>query len=123
VHALLARTGERKARRLKTKTTPFSDLILHAPQFFTSLTFALEDKIDLQKRRAENLLKPLLKTDFAKSLLCQKKRTWQKKPEPNLPKLLLKNVADFRNLTLPNKTQAMKNGLCQMKPLACQNLN
>jgi len=73
VHALLARTGEDKTRRLKTKTQILTDLILHAPQFFTSLTLILENTTDLPKRRVENLPKPLLKNDFAKSLLCQKK--------------------------------------------------
>jgi len=28
----------KRTRRLKTKTTPLTDLILHAPQFFTSPT-------------------------------------------------------------------------------------
>jgi hypothetical protein len=52
---LLARTGGCKARRLKTKTTPLTDLILHAPQFFTSLTLALENEIDLPKRQSREL--------------------------------------------------------------------
>jgi len=90
VHALLARTGERKARRQKTKTTPLTDLILHALQFFTSLTLILENTTDVPKRRAENLPKPLPKIDFAKSGLCQKKTNLTKKPEPNLPTFLLK---------------------------------
>jgi hypothetical protein len=51
----------KRTRCLKTKTTPFTDLILHTPQIFTSLTFALENTTDLPKRRAENLLKPLPK--------------------------------------------------------------
>ncbi|MBI5294052.1 MAG: hypothetical protein HY869_01150 [Chloroflexi bacterium] len=34
-----------------------------------------------------------------------------------------KNVADFRNLTLLKETQAMKNGLCQIKTLAYQNFD
>jgi len=32
----------KRTRRLKTKTQPFSDLILHAPQFFTSPTLPLK---------------------------------------------------------------------------------
>jgi len=46
-----------------------------------------------------------------------------KKARTKLAKTFSENLeANFRNLTSPNKTQAMKNGLCQMKPLACQNL-
>jgi hypothetical protein len=70
----LARTGGNTTHRLKTKTQTFSDLILHAPQFFTSLTLILENTTDVPKRRAENLPKPLPKIDFAKSGLCQKKK-------------------------------------------------
>jgi hypothetical protein len=69
------------------------------------------------------LPKPLLKTDFAKKLLCQKNELG-KKARTKLAKTFAKNLeADFRNLTLSKETQAMKNGLCQMKPLARQNLN
>jgi hypothetical protein len=40
-----------------------------------------------------------------------------------LPKLCWKNVADFENLTWLKRTQARKNELRQMKPLACQNFD
>jgi len=47
-----------------------------------------------------------------------------KKARNKLAKTFAKNLeAYFRNLTLPNKTQAMKNGLCKMKLLAWQNFD
>ena len=45
----------KRTRRLKTKTTPLTDLILHARQFFTSLTLALENEIDLPKCQSREL--------------------------------------------------------------------
>jgi len=74
----------------KKQNTALTDLILHAPQFFTSPTLLWKLLLDLQNTKAENLPKPMLKTDFAKSLLCRKKINLAKKTEPNLPKLLLK---------------------------------
>jgi hypothetical protein len=62
----------------KHRTTPLTDLILHAPQFFTSPTLFWEMRLTYQTARAEDLPKLMLKTDFAKKLLCQKKRTWRK---------------------------------------------
>jgi len=73
VHALLARTGASNPRRLKTKTQTFNDLILHAPPFFTSPTLFWKNRLIYQNAEVENLPEPLLKTDFAKSDLCQKK--------------------------------------------------
>ena len=47
-----------------------------------------------------------------------------KKARTKLAKTFAKNLeADFRNLILQNKTQAMKNELCKMKTLACQNFD
>jgi len=57
----------------KKQNTALTDLILHARQFFTSLTLPTKATLNLQNAKAENLPKPLLKTDFAKSGLCQKK--------------------------------------------------
>ncbi len=62
-----------KTRRLKAKTQVYCDLILHAPQFFTSPTLLTKLTLNIQNAKAENLPKPMLKTDFAKSGLCQKK--------------------------------------------------
>ena len=70
--------------------------------------FAIENDTDLPKRRAENLPKPSLKTDLAKNLLCQKKRTWQKKPNPNLPKLLLKKCSRFWKPDFTEKNASQK---------------
>jgi len=39
------------------------------------------------------------------------------KARTNLPKLSLKNIADFGNLTLPKRTQAMKNGFAKRNRL------
>jgi hypothetical protein len=75
----------------KNRTQPFTDLIVHAPQFFTSLTLPLKPRQNWKNAKAEDLLKPLLKTDFAKTEPCQKKTRLTKKPKPNLPKPLLKN--------------------------------
>jgi len=69
------------------------------------------------------LPKPLLKTDFAKRLLCQKNELGEKARTKLAETFAKKLEADFRSLTLPNKAQAMKNGFCQMKPFARQNLN
>jgi hypothetical protein len=57
----------------KNRTTPLIDLILHAPQIFTSPTLFWKIRLIYQNARAEDLPEPLLKTDFAKKLLCQKK--------------------------------------------------
>jgi hypothetical protein len=75
----------------KNRTQPFTDLIVHTPQFFTSLTLPLKPKQNWKNAKDQDLLKPLLKTDFAKNEPCQKKTSLTKKPEPNLPKLLLKS--------------------------------
>jgi len=76
----------------KKQNTALTDLILHAPQFFTSLTLFLKMRLTYQNAKAEDLLKPMLKTDFAKKQTCQKKTNLAKKPEPNLTKLLLKTL-------------------------------
>jgi len=55
-----------------------TDLILHAPQFFTSLTLFWKMRLTYQKAKAEDLPKLLLKTDFAKKLLCQKNEPGKK---------------------------------------------
>jgi hypothetical protein len=57
----------------KNRTTPLTDLILHAPQFFTSPTLFWNMRPIYQNAKAENLPRPLPKTDFAKNLLYQKK--------------------------------------------------
>jgi hypothetical protein len=47
-----------------------------------------------------------------------------KKARTKLTQTFAKKLeANFTNLTLPKETQAMKNGLCKMKPPACQNLS
>jgi len=65
--------GLRKIHRLKTKAQFCCDLILHAPQFFTSLTLPTKTNSNLQNTKADDLPKPLLKTDFTKKRPCQKK--------------------------------------------------
>jgi hypothetical protein len=55
VHALLGVCGLSKTCRRRTKTQPFTDLILHAPQFFTSLTLANEIKMELEERQSREL--------------------------------------------------------------------
>jgi hypothetical protein len=57
----------------ENRTTLLIDLILHAPQFFTNPTLPPKPKLNYQNAKAEDLPKPLLKTDFAKRGLCQKK--------------------------------------------------
>ena len=57
--------------------------------------FVLENEIDLPKRQSRELAET-----FAKNWLCQKwtlpeKINLAKKPEPNLPKLLLKKYSQF----------------------------
>ena len=106
----------------KKQNHAITDLILHAPQFFTSLTFALENTTDLPKRQSQELAETyaekmtLLKSYFAK------KNKPDKKASPKLAETCAENLeANFRNLILQKETQAMKNGLCKMKPLACQN--
>jgi hypothetical protein len=61
VHALLARTGESKTRRLKAKTQPFTDLILHATKIFTSPTLTMETETDLPKRQSQELAETFAK--------------------------------------------------------------
>jgi hypothetical protein len=78
VHALLARTGASNPRCLKTKTQTFSDFILHAPQFFTSPTLLWKPKLIYQNAEAENLPKPLLKTDFAEKQIARKNKLGKK---------------------------------------------
>jgi hypothetical protein len=39
----------------KNRTPPFIDLILHAPQLFTSLTLANEIKMELEERQSREL--------------------------------------------------------------------
>jgi hypothetical protein len=73
VHALLGRCGLCKTLLPKDKTQPFCDLILHAPSFFTSPTLLKPKLWNYQNTKAEGLPKPLLQTDFAKKLICQKK--------------------------------------------------
>ncbi len=62
-----------KTRRPKNRTQPFSDLILHAPHFFTSPTLPTKPTLNYKNAKAENLLKPLLKTDFVKRLTMSEK--------------------------------------------------
>jgi hypothetical protein len=59
----------------------------------------------------------LLKSDFTR------KNEPGEKARTKLTQTFVKNLeANFTNLTLPKEMQAMKNGLCKMKPIACQNL-
>jgi hypothetical protein len=53
-------------------------LIVHTPQFFTSLTLPLKPKQNWKNAKDQDLLKPLLKTDFAKNEPCQKKTSLTK---------------------------------------------
>jgi hypothetical protein len=46
-----------------------------------------------------------------------------KKPEPNLPKRLLKKCSRFQKPDFTKKSASRKNELCQTKPLACQKPN
>jgi hypothetical protein len=62
-----------KTRRPKIRTQPFTDLILHAPQIFTSPTLFWKMRLTYQNARAKDLPKPLLKTDFAKNTICREK--------------------------------------------------
>jgi len=48
-----------------------------------------------QNEKADDLPKPLQKTDFAKKQNLREKINLAKKPEPNLPKLLLKKCSQF----------------------------
>jgi hypothetical protein len=41
----------------------------------------IETKTELEERQSQDLPKPMPKTDFAKKLLCQKKRTCPKSPK------------------------------------------
>ena len=75
----------------KTKTQPFTDLILPAPQFFTSPTLPLEIEIDLPKCQSQELAKTHAeKLTLRKKITLPEKTNLAKKPNPNLPKLLLK---------------------------------
>ena len=51
-----------KTRWLKKQNTALIDLILHAPQFFTSLTFQTKPTLNYKNAKAKNLPKPMLKT-------------------------------------------------------------
>ena len=76
----------------KKQNTALTDLILHAPQFFTSPTLPTKPTLNYKNAKAEDLPKPMLKTDFAKKTNLPEKTNLTKKPEPNLPKLLLKTL-------------------------------
>jgi hypothetical protein len=52
VHALLGEPDLRKTRRLKTRTQPFSDLILHATKFLAMLTLQ-KPKLLLKKMTSQ----------------------------------------------------------------------
>ena len=72
--------------------------------FFYKPDFAETKTAELPKRRAKNLQKPLLKTDFAKNYFARKNEPG-KKARTKLTKTFAKNLeANFSDLTLPNKT-------------------
>lgn len=90
----------------------FTDLILHAPQLFASLTFPTKPTLNYKNAKAKNLPKPLRKTDFAKKLLCQK-RTWRNVSASSTTKARSKLTETFaENREADNR---------QMKSLTCQN--
>ena len=76
---------------------------------FYKPNFAIENGHDLKKRQSRELAET-----FAKNWLCEKATLPEqidltKKPEPNLLKLLLKNLeANFENLTLPKRNASQK---------------
>jgi hypothetical protein len=117
VHALLARAEGSKTRRLKNRIQSFSDLILHARQFFTSPTLPLKPRQNWKNAKAEDLPNPLLKTDFAKNETCQKKNEPDKKPEPNLLKLLLKKCSRFHPQGAVPKPDFVENGCLRQKQI------
>ena len=71
VHAMLVCPGFGRLATL-TRTTSF-DLILHAPQYFTSPTLPTNLTLNWKNAKAKNLLKPVLKTDFAKKITLPEK--------------------------------------------------
>jgi hypothetical protein len=84
----------------------------------------LETETDLPKHQSRELAKAyaekltLRKSDFAR------KNEPGEKARTKLTQTFAKNLdANFTNLTLPKETQAMKNGLCKMKRLACLNFD
>ena len=69
----------KRTRRLKTKATPLTDLILHAPQIFTSLTLAMETEADLQKSQSQELAKTYAeKLTLPKSYFARKNKPGEK---------------------------------------------
>jgi hypothetical protein len=63
-----------KTRCLKTRTQLFTDLILRAPQFFTSLTLPTKTNLNLQERQSRELAET-----YAEKMTLPKKQTCQKK--------------------------------------------
>jgi hypothetical protein len=78
VHALLGVCGLSKTCRQRTKTQPFIEMILHAPQFFTSPTLPLKLRL-MEKRQKPGLAKTdaekltLQKVNFARKNKPDKK--------------------------------------------------
>ena len=114
----------------KNRTTLLTDLILHAPQIFTSPTLFWKLRLTWKNAEAENLPKPLLKTDFIKKWLCQKKRTWQKNPNQTCRNFcekpwcqfwrldFVKNNLCYKNITSQNETACLpKLWLKILKPI------
>jgi len=81
-----------KTRRLKTEAQFYCDLILHAPQFFTSPTLLWKLRLIYQNAKADDLPKPMLKTDFTKKRPCQKKMSLAKKARTKFAKTFAKKM-------------------------------
>jgi hypothetical protein len=66
----------------------------------------LENEIDLPKRQNRGLAETYAKNRLCEKITLPEKMYLAKKTEQNLPKLLLKNIADFESLTWLKRTQA-----------------
>jgi hypothetical protein len=84
--------------------------------------FAIEIDHELKERQSQELAKTHAKTWLCKPWFMPEKINLAKKPEPNLPKLLLKLWSQFWRPDFAENNLCGKNELCQMKLLAYQNL-
>ena len=121
VHALLVRPTF--GRRAAQKPEPCLNwLDFTRATIFYKPDFAMGTETELKERQSRELAQT-----FAKNWLCQKvtlpeKMNLAKKPEPNLPKLLLKKSSQFRKPDLVKKNTSQKKWTLQNETVCLQKL-
>ncbi len=84
----------------------------------------MEKKIDLPKRKSWELAETYAEKLTLQTVIYARRNRPGKKAWPKLAETFAKKLeANFGNQTWPKSAQARKSKICQMKPLAHQNLN